>query len=27
LGNYNITKVGSAFILENEGYAVVLEKI
>jgi hypothetical protein len=26
LGNYNITKVGGSFILENEGYAVVLEK-
>lgn len=27
IGNYNITKVGNAFIFENSGYAVVLEKI
>ncbi len=27
IGNYNITKVGSAFIFENNGYAVALEKI
>lgn len=26
IGNYNITKVGSSFIFENNGYAVVLEK-
>lgn len=26
IGNYNITKVGSSFIFENSGYAVVLEK-
>ena len=27
LGNYNITKIGSAFVFENEGYAVALERI
>lgn len=27
LGNYNITKIGKAFILENEGFAVALEKL
>lgn len=27
LGNYNITKIGSTFIFENEGYAVALEKL
>jgi len=27
LGNYNITKIGSTFIFENEGNAVALEKI
>lgn len=27
LGNYNITKIGSTFILENGGYALALEKI
>lgn len=27
LGNYNITKIGSAYIFENEGYALVLEKV
>jgi hypothetical protein len=27
LGNYNITKIGSAFIFENNGYAVALEKV
>lgn len=27
LGNYNITKIGSSFIFENEGYAVILERI
>lgn len=26
LGNYNITKVGSSYIFENEGYALVLER-
>jgi hypothetical protein len=26
LGNYNITKIGGSFVLENEGYAVVLER-
>jgi hypothetical protein len=26
IGNYNIVKVGSAYIFENSGYAVVLEK-
>lgn len=27
IGNYNITKIGSAFIFENEGYALALEKL
>jgi hypothetical protein len=27
IGNYNITKIGSSFIFENEGYAVALEKV
>lgn len=27
IGNYNITKIGNAFIFENEDYAVQLEKI
>jgi hypothetical protein len=27
LGNYNITKIGSAYIFENSGYSVVLERI
>lgn len=27
LGNYNINKIGNAFIFENEGFAVRLEKI
>jgi hypothetical protein len=27
LGNYNITKIGSMFILENAGYALALEKL
>jgi hypothetical protein len=27
IGNYNITKIGNAFIFENENYAVQLEKI
>lgn len=27
LGNYNITKIGSNFIFENSGYAVILEKL
>lgn len=27
LGNYNITKIGSSFIFENQGYALVLERI
>ena len=27
IGNYNITKIGSAFIFENDGYAVSLEKL
>lgn len=27
LGNYNITKIGTTFVLENEGYALALEKI
>ena len=27
LGNYNITKIGSTFVLENEGYALALEKL
>ena len=27
VGNYNITKIGNAYIFENEGYAVALEKI
>ena len=26
IGNYNINKVGSKFILEKEGYALILEK-
>jgi hypothetical protein len=26
VGNYNITKIGNAFIFENEDYAVLLEK-
>jgi hypothetical protein len=26
LGNYNITKIGDAFIFENEGYAVSLQR-
>ncbi len=27
IGNYNITKIGSNFIFENNGYAVALEKV
>lgn len=27
LGNYNITKVGSSYVFENEGFALVLERI
>jgi hypothetical protein len=27
LGNYNITKVGTDFIFENNGFAVVLERL
>ena len=27
VGNYNITKVGDQFVFENQGYAVVLEKV
>ena len=27
LGNYNITKIGNVFVFENEGHAVVLEKL
>ena len=27
LGNYNITKVGSQFVFENSGYAILLEKL
>lgn len=27
LGNYNITKIGNAFVFENNGYAVALERI
>ena len=27
IGNYNITKIGSSYVFENEGYAVVLEKV
>lgn len=27
LGNYNITKVGNNYVFENQGYAVVLEKV
>jgi hypothetical protein len=27
LGNYNISKIGNSFVFENEGYAVVLEKV
>lgn len=27
IGNYNITKIGTAFVFENEGYAVALERI
>lgn len=27
IGNYNITKIGGAFIFENEGFAVRLEKV
>jgi hypothetical protein len=27
VGNYNITKIGSSFVFENDGYAVVLEKV
>ena len=27
IGNYNITKIGSTFIFENEGFAVALEKL
>jgi hypothetical protein len=26
IGNFNITKIGSSFVFENNGYAVVLEK-
>ena len=26
-GNYNITKIGGSFIFENEGYAVIMEKL
>jgi hypothetical protein len=27
VGNYNITKIGSMFVFENNGYAVALEKV
>lgn len=27
LGNYNITKLGNKYMLENKGYAVILEKL
>lgn len=27
LGNYNITKLGNKYMLENSGYAVILEKL
>jgi len=27
IGNYNITKIGSTFIFENNGWAVALERI
>ncbi len=27
IGNYNITKVGNAFVFENENFAVALEKV
>lgn len=27
IGNYNITKIGSTFIFENNGFAVALEKV
>jgi hypothetical protein len=27
IGNYNITKIGSSFVFENQGYALVLEKV
>lgn len=27
IGNYNITKVGTSFIFENNGYAVALERV
>lgn len=27
VGNYNITKIGSSYVFENNGYAVVLERI
>ena len=27
IGNYNITKIGSEFVFENNGYAVLLEKL
>ena len=26
LGNFNITKIGSTFVLENKGWAVALER-
>ena len=27
IGNYNITKIGKTFILENEGFAIALERL
>ena len=27
IGNYNITKIGSSFVFENEGWAVAMERI
>ena len=27
IGNYNITKIGTTFVFENEGWAVAMERI
>lgn len=27
IGNYNITKIGNAFVFENQGHAVLMEKV
>jgi hypothetical protein len=27
IGNYNITKLGNKFMLENKGHAIIMEKL